>query len=237
MGFVGKGIGMRALVVEDEPGMAQFICQGLLEQGYAVDAAADGRDGLEYALLSPYDVIVLDIMLPSMDGLELLAELRRQGNKTPVLLLTARGEVEDRVHGLDCGADDYLVKPFAFSELLARLRALIRRPPLQSDPLLQMGDLEMDVAAHAVQRGGQRLELSPREFALLEMLLRHPNQVLSRTQIAQGVWNLDYYADTNVVDVYIGYLRRKIDRGFAYPLIHTVRGIGYRLAAAGGEDG
>jgi DNA-binding response OmpR family regulator len=192
---------------------------------------------LEYALLSPYDVIVLDIMLPSMDGLELLAELRRQGNKTPVLLLTARGEVEDRVHGLDCGADDYLVKPFAFSELLARLRALIRRPPLQSDPLLQMGDLEMGVAAHAVQRAGQRIELSPREFALLEMLLRHPNQVLSRTQIAQGVWNLDYYADTNVVDVYIGYLRRKIDRGFAYPLIHTVRGIGYRLAAGGGEDG
>jgi heavy metal response regulator len=228
---------MRVLVVEDENSMAQFIRQGLLEQGYAIDVASDGREGLDFALLSKYDVIVLDIMLPIMSGLEMLSELRDQGIKTPVLLLTARSEVEDRVHGLDIGADDYLVKPFAFSELLARLRALIRRPPLQNEPILKFADLEMDVATHTVRRGGIKIELSPREFALLELLLRHPRQVLSRTQIAQRVWNLDYYTDTNVVDVYIGYLRRKIDRGFDCPLIHTVRGIGYRLASEDVEGG
>jgi heavy metal response regulator len=228
---------MRVLVVEDENSMAQFIRQGLLEQGYAIDVASDGREGLDFALLSKYDVIVLDIMLPIMSGLEMLSELRDQGIKTPVLLLTARSEVEDRVHGLDIGADDYLVKPFAFSELLARLRALIRRPPLQNEPILKFADLEMDVATHVVRRGGIKIELSPREFALLELLLRHPRQVLSRTQIAQRVWNLDYYANTNVVDVYIGYLRRKIDRGFDCPLIHTVRGIGYRLASEDVEGG
>ncbi len=222
---------MRVLLVEDEPGMVQFIRQGLLESRFAIDVATDGREGLDYALFSEYDVMILDIMLPSMDGLELLQELRDRGKKTPVLLLTAKAEVEDRVRGLDFGADDYLVKPFAFSELLARLRALIRRPPLQSDPILKMGDLRMDVATYDVRRGEKKIELSPREFSLLEMLLRHPNQVLSRTQIAQRVWNIDYYADTNVVDVYIGYLRRKIDRGFEYPLIHTVRGVGYRLTA------
>lgn len=227
---------MRVLLVEDEPGMAQFISQGLLEQGYAIDIASDGREGLEYALLSEYDVIVLDIMLPIMDGLEVLRELRDRGIKTPVLLLTAKSEIEDRVRGLDHGADDYLVKPFAFSELLARLRALIRRPPLQSEPILRIGNLEMDVAVYVVHRAGEKIELSPREFALLELLLRHPNQVLSRTQIAQRVWNLDYYTNTNVVDVYIGYLRRKIDRGYEYPLIHTIRGIGYRLSAERYED-
>lgn len=216
--------------------MAQFISQGLLEQGYAIDIASDGREGLEYALLSEYDVIVLDIMLPIMDGLEVLRELRDRGIKTPVLLLTAKSEIEDRVRGLDHGADDYLVKPFAFSELLARLRALIRRPPLQSEPILRIGNLEMDVAVYVVHRAGEKIELSPREFALLELLLRHPNQVLSRTQIAQRVWNLDYYTNTNVVDVYIGYLRRKIDRGYEYPLIHTIRGIGYRLSAERYED-
>jgi DNA-binding response OmpR family regulator len=222
---------MRVLVVEDEPGMAGFIRQGLHEQGHVVDVAKDGREGLEYALLSEYDVILLDIMLPYKGGLEVLGDMRDRGIKTPVLLLTAKSEIEARVRGLDTGADDYLVKPFAFSELLARMRALLRRPPLQSDPVLCVGDLSMDVAKHRVSRGGKEIFLSPREFALLEMLLRHPNQVLSRTQIAQRVWNLDYYAESNVVDVYIGYLRRKIDRGFQYPLIHTVRGIGYRLTA------
>jgi heavy metal response regulator len=228
---------MRVLVVEDEKSMAQFILQGLLEQGHAVDVASDGREGLDFALLSKYDVIVLDIMLPIMSGLEMLSELRDQGVKIPVLLLTAKSEIEDRVYGLDLGADDYLVKPFAFSELLARLRALIRRPPLQNEPILKFADLEMDVATHIVHRGGIQIELSPREFSLLELLLRHPRQVLSRTQIAQRVWNLDYYTDTNVVDVYIGYLRRKIDRGFDCPLIHTVRGIGYRLALEDVEGG
>jgi len=227
---------MRYLVIEDEPGMARFIHQGLSEQGHAVDVIRDGLEGLDYALASPYDAILLDIMLPNMNGLQLLREIRTQGVKTPVLLLTARGEVDDRVEGLDSGADDYLVKPFAFSELLARLRALVRRPPLQAAPILQMGDLRMDVAAHEVQRAGKRIELSPREFALLELFLRHPHQVLSRTQIAQHVWNLDYYAETNVVDVYIGYLRRKIGRGFASPLIHTVHGVGYRLSTEGYDD-
>ncbi len=222
---------MRVLVVEDEPGMAGFIRQGLHEQGYVVDVAKDGREGLEYALLSEYDVILLDIMLPYKDGLEVLGDMRDHGVKTPVLLLTAKSEIQARVRGLDTGADDYLVKPFAFSELLARMRALLRRPPLQADPVLSVGDLSMDVAKHKVSREGREIYLSPREFALLEMLLRHPNQVLSRTQIAQRVWNLDYYAESNVVDVYIGYLRRKIDRGFQYPLIHTVRGIGYLLTA------
>jgi DNA-binding response OmpR family regulator len=224
---------MRVLVVEDEPGIVGFIRQGLSEAGYAVDAALDGQAGLDYALVAEYDVMVIDIMLPKMDGLRLLREVRDRGIKTPILLLTARDGVEDRVNGLDAGADDYLVKPFAFPELLARLRALLRRPPLQSDTVLRVGDLEMDTPRHDVRRAGQRIELSPREFELLEFLMRHPDQVLSRTQIAEHVWNFDFYSESNVVDVYIGYLRRKMDRGFAYPLIHTVRGVGYRLSAEG----
>lgn len=227
---------MRVLVIEDEPGIAQFVRQGLSEAGYAVDVARDGQEGLDYTLAAEYDVIVLDILLPRMDGLRLLRELRDRGIKMPVLLLTARDTVEDRVAGLDTGADDYLVKPFAFPELLARIRALLRRPPLQVDPVLHMGDLEMDTARREVHRAGHRIELSPREFALLEFLIRHPNQVLTRTQIAEHVWDFDFYSESNVIDVYIGYLRRKIDRGFAYPLIHTVRGVGYRLSAEA-EDG
>jgi DNA-binding response OmpR family regulator len=227
---------LRVLLIEDEPGMVQFIQQGLQEQGFSVVTTQDGETGLEAALLSEFDALVLDIMLPKMDGLQVLKELRDRGVKTPVLLLTARSEVEDRVRGLDQGADDYLVKPFAFSELLARLRALVRRPPLQNNPVLEVGDLTMDVAAHSVHRSGRMIELSPREFTLLELFLRHPRQVLSRTQIAEQVWNLDYYTGTNVVDVYIGYLRRKIDRGFEYPLIHTVRGIGYRISTEGASD-
>lgn len=221
---------MRILVVEDEPGVAGFLEQGLKESGYVVDVARDGADGLEYALACEYDAIVLDIMLPKMNGLELLREVRSRRVKSPVLLLTARDGVDDRVRGLDVGADDYLVKPFAFPELLARIRALLRRPPLQTNGILQMGDLEMDAAKREVRRGGRLVELSPREFALLEFLLRHPNQVLSRTQILEHVWNFDYYSDTNVVDVYIGYLRRKLDREADPPLIQTVRGVGFRLS-------
>jgi heavy metal response regulator len=221
---------MRVLVVEDEAGVAGFLEQGLKESGYAVDVAQNGADGLEYALAYEYDAIVLDIMLPKRNGLELLKEIRSQRVKSPVLLLTARDGVDDRVRGLDLGADDYLVKPFAFPELLARLRALLRRPPLQTGGNLHMGDLEMDVAKREVRRAGQLIELSPREFALLELLLRHPDQVLSRTQILEHVWNFDFYSDTNVVDVYIGYLRRKLDREFDPPLIHTVRGVGFRLS-------
>lgn len=227
---------MRILVVEDEAGVAGFLEQGLHETGYTVDVARNGADGLEYALAYEYDAIVLDIMLPKMNGLELLKEIRVQRVKSPVLLLTARDDVDDRVRGLDVGADDYLVKPFAFPELLARIRALLRRPPLQIGGTLQIADLEMDLPAREVKRSGKLIELSPREFALLELLLRHPNQVLSRTQILEHVWNFDFYSDTNVVDVYIGYLRRKLDREFDPPLIHTVRGVGFRLSEDARDD-
>ena len=227
---------MRVLVIEDEPGVAQFIQQGLTEAGYAIDVTRDGSEGLDFALAKTYDAIVLDIMLPKLNGLELLREIRNQRIKTPVLLLTARDGIDDRVQGLDSGADDYLVKPFAFPELLARLRALLRRPPLQSDAILQVGDLEMDLTRHEVRRAGQIIELSQREFALLELLLRHPNQVLTRTQIMEHVWNFNFYSETKVVDVYIGYLRRKIEQDFDYPLIHTIRGVGYRLSAKGQND-
>ena len=226
---------MRVLVVEDELGIAQFICQGLREAGYAVDVAHDGQEGLDYVYVAEYDVLVLDILLPKLDGLHVLRALRDRGVKTPVLLLTAKDTVEDRVRDLDVGADDYLVKPFAFPELLARLRALLRRPPLQMDPVLHLGDLAMDTARREVRRGGRLIELSPREFTLLEYLMRHPRHVLTRTQLAEHVWNFDFFNDSNVVDVYIGYRRRKIDRGFDRPLLQTVRGVGYRLSDATDE--
>jgi DNA-binding response OmpR family regulator len=222
---------MRVLIVEDDVGISRFICQGLNEAGYAVDSAADGDEGLNYAIAAEYDVIVLDVMLPKLDGLSLLKDLRQRGLQTPVLLLTARDTIQDRVLGLDAGADDYLIKPFDFTELLARLRALLRRPPLQSDVVLQVGNLEMDTAQRWVKRGDRPIELSPREFSLLEYLMRYPNQVLSRTQIAQHVWSFDFYGDFKVIDVYIGYLRRKIDRDAPSSLIQTIRGVGYRISA------
>jgi len=220
---------MRILVVEDEPGIAHFVRQGLTESGYAVDVADDGEDGLAYAQSVSYDAIILDIQLPKMDGLHLLRVLREQSSPTPVLLLTARDTIEDRVAGLDSGADDYLVKPFAFPELLARLRALLRRPPIQHETVLQVGDLVFDTARREARRAGRRLELSARELTLLDYLMRNPEHVLTRTQIAERVWNLDFYAESNVVDVYIGYLRRKVDDPFDAKLIHTVRGVGYRI--------
>lgn len=222
---------MRILLVEDEPGISKFICQGLTEAGYAIDAAYNGLDAQEYALAADYDLLILDIMLPGMDGLSLLKELRRRGLHTPVLLLTARDTIEDRVKGLDSGADDYLVKPFAFPELLARTRALLRRPPIQTSSIIQIGDLELDNTAHEVRRGGRLIELSQREFMLLNYLMRHPKQVLTRTQIAEHIWNFDFASDSNIVDVYIGYLRRKIDRNYSPALIRTVRGVGYRISA------
>ena len=222
---------MRILLVEDEQSIAQFIRQGLSEAGYAIDVVDDGNMCLEYALAAEYDAILLDILLPGRDGLGVLRQIRVQGKKTPVLLLTARDAVEDRVKGLDLGADDYLTKPFAFSELLARLRALLRRPPLQTDTVLWVGDLELDTVRREVRRAGRLIELSPREFMLLHYLMRHPRQVLTRTQIGEHLWNFDFVSESNVVDVYIGYLRRKIDRGFAQPLLHTIRGVGYRLSA------
>jgi DNA-binding response OmpR family regulator len=227
---------MRVLVVEDEPDIAQFICQGLGESGYAVDLATDGLSGLDYLLAANYDLLLLDILLPKLDGLQVLSQLRKQGLSTPVLLLTACDTLEDRIKGLDAGADDYLVKPFAFSELLARIRALLRRPPLQLDAVLQVGTLQMDTLRREVLRSGRAIALSPREFALLEYLMRHTDQVLTRTQLVEHVWNFDFPGDFKVVDVYIGYLRRKLERDGNSGLIHTVRGVGYRLSATA-EDG
>jgi DNA-binding response OmpR family regulator len=226
---------MRVLVVEDEPSISGFLNQGLTEAGYAVDLARDGQEGFAFATLSEYDAIVLDIMLPNKDGLTMLRQLRGRDIITPVLVLTARDALEDWVRGLDWGADDYLVKPFAFAELLARLRALLRRPPLLTAVKLRIADLELDVASRDVKRVGGVIELSPREFSLLEYLMRHPEQVLTRTQIAEHIWNFDYYGGSNVVDVYIGYLRRKISRADERQLIHTVRGVGYRISAQDGR--
>lgn len=227
---------MRILIVEDEAGVAGFIQQGLNETGYVVDVARDGLDGLEYALAFDYDAIILDIMLPKMNGLDVLHEIRSKQVRSPILLLTARDGVDDRVQGLDIGADDYLVKPFAFPELLARIRALLRRPPLQTGNILSINNLEMDITKREVRRAGKLIELSPREFSLLELLLRHPNQVLTRTQIIEHVWNFNFFSDTNVVDVYIGYLRRKLESDLNPPLIHTVRGVGFRLSEDARDD-
>jgi DNA-binding response OmpR family regulator len=227
-----SGENMRVLVIEDDIGIAQFLQQGLSETGYAVDLAENGLDGLEQALAGPYDLLIIDIQLPRLDGLSLLQQVRAAGVQSPILLLTARGTVQDRVLGLDAGADDYLVKPFDFTELQARIRALLRRPPLQTDTVLQVGDLELDTIQRLVRRGDRVIELSPKEYSLLEYLMRHPNQVLSRTQIAQHVWNFDFYSDYKVIDVYIGYLRRKLEYPEESRLIKTVRGVGYRINAA-----
>ncbi len=224
---------MRILIIEDEKGIVDFLSQGLSEAGYAIDVARDGKSGLEYALGAEYDIILLDIMLPRMSGLAVLDELRRIGNKTPLILLTARGAVEDRVHGLDAGADDYLVKPFAFAELLARIRALMRRPALSVDTVISFKDIELDTVRHEVRRRGERIELSGREFSILEYFMRNPNQILTRTQIAEHIWNFDSYAGSNVVDVYIGYLRKKIDIDPTRSFITTIRGVGYRFS---GDD-
>ena len=220
---------MRLLVVEDEGGIAGALRQGLAESGYAVDVARDGLEGRDYALAASYDVILLDILLPKLDGLALLRDLRRRGMTTPILLLTARDAIDDRVAGLDAGADDYLVKPFSFSELLARIRALLRRPVLRAGNRLVTGDIAMDLGARTVTRGSQPVTLTPREFAVLEYLLRHPGQALSRAQIAERVWSWEFHGETNIVDVYIGYLRRKLDDGRASSVIETLRGYGYRL--------
>ena len=223
---------MRLLLVEDEEGVGKFICQGLREAGHVVDWVKIAEDGLVYALETVYDACILDIMLPKMDGFELLKQIRQRQIQIPVLCLTARDLVEDRVRGLNLGADDYLVKPFDFSELLARLHALLRRPPLQMTDILRAGDLEMDTVKRIVRRDGKELDLSQREFMLLEYLMRNAGQMLTRTQIGERVWGFDFYNESNVVDVYIGYLRRKMEgENSKHSLIKTVRGVGFRLSA------
>jgi len=223
---------VRVLVVEDEPKIAAFLKRGLEENAYAVDVARDGEEGLAWAQAFPYDLIILDIMLPKLDGVTLCRRLRAEGNRANILMLTAKDDIEDRVAGLDAGADDYLVKPFAFRELLARLRALQRRGGEQRTTRLQVADLVLDLVSHQAMRGGRTIELTAKEFALLEFLMRHPNQTLSRTVIAEHVWDYDFYNQSNVVDVYIRYLRKKIDDPFNLKLIQTVRGMGYRLTDA-----
>jgi two-component system OmpR family response regulator len=220
---------VRVLVVEDEVKMARAIRRGMEQEGYAVDTALDGDEGLHMVTENDYDAVVLDVMLPGMDGLEVCRRLRARGRWAPVLMLTARDTVPDRIEGLDAGADDYLVKPFAFGELLARLRALVRRGAVERPAVLQVGDLALDPAAHSVSRAGQPVELSAREFALLEFLMRHPGEVVSRTAILEHVWDYNYDGLSNVVDVYVGYLRRKLEQPFGRALIRTVRGVGYAL--------
>ena len=222
---------MRILVVEDERKISTYLKRGLEEQGYAVDTAFTGREALDWVEAAPYDIIILDILLPETDGLTVCRELRRRDNRTPILMLTARDTVDDRVTGLDAGADDYLVKPFAFKELLARLRAMSRRNvDIPKSPVLQLADLTMDTLTRRVKRGGKIIEVTSKEYAVLECLLRETERVLTRTQIAEHVWNYDVFNQSNVVDVYIRNLRRKVDDGFEVKLIHTVRGAGYRLS-------
>jgi two-component system, OmpR family, response regulator len=225
---------MRVLVVEDETKMARALRRGLEQEGHAVDLAADGEVGLRLATERDYDVVVLDVLLPGRDGFAVCAELRARRRWVPVLMLTARDAVQDRIRGLDVGADDYVVKPFSFAELLARLRAMVRRGPAERPPVLEVGDLTLDPATHTVTRSGLPVELSAREFSLLEFLMRHPDEVVSRARILEHVWDYNYAGFSNVVDVYVGYLRRKLERPFGRPLIRTVRGVGYGLEPASG---
>ena len=223
---------MRILVVEDERKVAAFVRQGLVEEGHAVEVAGDGAAALDaVADGPPFDLVVLDVMLPKRDGLSVLKTLRARRVHTPVLLLTARDGVADKVAGLDAGADDYLAKPFAFEELLARVRALLRRGGGRAEPVLRLADLSLDPATRVVTRGGRRMAFTTREYALLEYFLRNPDRVLTRPMITQHVWGMDWDPESNIVDVYVGYLRRKVDADGEPRLLHTVRGAGYRLSA------
>jgi DNA-binding response OmpR family regulator len=222
---------MRVLVVEDERKIAGFIRRGLTEQGYAVDVAYDAEEALDWPAVAEFDIVILDVMLPGRDGIDVCRTLRERGVRMPILMLTARDAVEDRVRGLDSGADDYLVKPFAFAELLARLRALARREPGVIAPSLEIGGLTLDTTTREVARSGQRIEITTKEYAILEYLVRHPNQVLTRSMIAEHVWNYDFDNASNVIDVHIRNLRRKIDGPFEAKLISTIRGAGYRISA------
>jgi two-component system OmpR family response regulator len=222
---------MRILIVEDEVKLASLIRRGLREEGLLADVAIKGEDALWMAGSSEYDVIVLDVMLPGIDGLETCKRLRADGVRTPILMLTARGEIGDRIEGLNVGADDYLTKPFAFGELIARLHALARRGEIERLPVLEVDDLRLDPVTHRVWRGEQEIVLSAKEFLLLATLMRHPGRAMSRQQLLDHAWDSEYEAHSNVVDVYIGYLRDKVDRPYEQHSIETVRGVGYRLVA------
>jgi two-component system, OmpR family, response regulator len=225
---------VRVLIIEDDQEVSSYIRQGLIQAGWNVDVAANGKDGLLMATTETYDALVVDRMLPGVEGLTLIRTLRASDNETPALILSALGEVDDRVKGLQAGGDDYLVKPFAFSELLARLEALVRRAKsvgTQNETTLALADLEVDLLRREVRRGDKKIDLQPREFQLLEFLLRHAGQVVTRTMLLEGVWNYHFDPQTNVIDVHISRLRGKIDKGFDKPLLHTVRGAGYRLSA------
>jgi two-component system, OmpR family, response regulator len=220
---------VRVLVVEDDPAMSSVLARGLVEHGYAVDVAATGQDGLWAGCEHDYDAVVLDVGLPGIDGLTVLRRLRQEGRWAPVLLLTARDAVADRISGLDLGADDYLTKPFAIGELLARIRALTRRAAPPRPATLKVGDLTLDPATRQVHRDGTAIDLTPREFALLETFMRRPGQALSRTDLINLVWDAAFETDSNIVDVYAGYLRAKIDRPFTRTSLETIRGVGYRI--------
>jgi len=220
---------MRVLVVEDEPRMARLIRQGLEEDAYAVDLVDNGADVLDWVQSAEYDLLLLDILLPGMDGLAVCRQLRAAGYTMPILMLTALGTLPDKVTGLDSGADDYLVKPFAIEELTARLRALLRREQAQKSVTLQVADLTLNTATKVAQRGERTIELTAKEYAILEMLMRNPGQVLSRDQLIGHVWNMDYDAESKLIEVYIYNLRKKIDDGFTQKLLQTVRGLGYRM--------
>lgn len=223
---------MRVLVVEDETKTASFICKALESEGFAVDVCHNGEDALAAATATPFDALVLDIMLPGRNGLSVLSELRKRKNATPVLLLSARGEVNERVAGLNAGADDYLPKPFVLAELVARVRSLLRRGSESKSPELHLADLTLDAVSHRVQRGGKVFELTAREFRLLEFLMRHAGRVCGRMSIIEKVWDYQFDPGTNVVDVYVRRLREKIDDGFEPKLLHTVRGLGYVMRDA-----
>ncbi len=218
---------MRILVVEDEKKVAGFIKKGLEEELYAADIATDGEEGLGLAETENYDLIILDIMLPKIDGLEVLSRLRKKNITTPILLLTAKDSVDDKVNGLNRGADDYLTKPFAFSELLARTRVLLRRGQNEAKTVLQIADLTLDLVKHKVSRNGEEIELTGKEYSLLEYFMRSPGKVLTRTMIAEHVWDYNFDTFTNVIDVYVNHLRKKIDKNYSKKLIHTLRGVGY----------
>lgn len=220
---------MRVLVAEDERDLNNIVCRKLAAEGYSADACYDGKEALEYIEAAEYDVIILDVMMPEMDGFELIKTVRSRGISTPVIFLTARDSVEDRIAGLDLGASDYVIKPFSLAELMARVRAVVRKSSGNATNIYEIADMTVDTAAKKVVRGGKEIDLSAKEFALLEFMIRNKGVVLSREKIENNIWNFDYEGGTNAVDVYIRYLRRKIDEGFDTKLIHTVRGSGYVL--------